>query len=170
MLAVLRLKLLCLLLSFFSAVAFSQKSVLTQHNDINRTGWYDDETILNKNNVQPSVFGKIFTRTVDDQIYAQPLVKLNLYIPGKGIKNVVFVATVNNSVYAFDADSADVSTPYWEVNLTEANARPVKNTDETQACGGSYHDFSGNMGIVGTPVVDTITNTLYVVSRSLNTN
>ena len=37
------------------------------------------------------------------------------------------------------------------------------------ACGGNYRDFSGNIGIVGTPVIDSATNTLYVVARSLDT-
>ncbi|MEP6845131.1 MAG: discoidin domain-containing protein [Panacibacter sp.] len=157
-----------LFIFFFSFTAYTQKSVLTQHNNINRTGWYDDEKILNKGNVKAGSFGKLFTRVVDDQIYAQPLVKLKLNIPGKGIKNVVFVATVNNSVYAFDADSVNASTPYWQVNLTAAGSRVVKKTDMTGACGGYYNDFSGNMGIVGTPVIDTTTNTLYVVARSVN--
>src|SRR5690349_3001804 len=96
-----------------NALLHAQKSVLTQHNDLNRTGWYDNETILNKSNVKQGSFGKIFARTVDDQVYAQPLVKLNLTLPGIGKKNVVFVATVNNTVYAFDADSANVTTAYW---------------------------------------------------------
>src|ERR1043166_3425117 len=94
--------------------ANAQKSVLTQHNDLERTGWNNGETILNKSNVRPGSFGKLFVRAVDDQIYAQPLIKLNLDIPGKGKKNVVFVATVNNTVYAFDADSANTSSPYWQ--------------------------------------------------------
>src|SRR5689334_10895304 len=142
----------------------AQKSVLTQHNDLNRTGWYDNETILNKNNVRQGSFGKIFVRSVDDQIYAQPLVKLNLTIPGVGKKNIVFVATVNNTVYAFDADSAATNTAYWQVNLTPAQSRVINKNDETGACGGFYNDFSGNMGIVGTPVIDSITNTMYVVA------
>ena len=147
----------------------AQKSVLTQHNDVNRTGWYDNETTLNKNNVKQGSFGKIFARTVDDQVYAQPLVKLDLTIPGIGKKNIVFVATVNNTVYAFDADSANVATAYWKVNLTAAHSRVINKSDETGACGGFYNDFSGNMGIVGTPVIDSTTNTMYVVSRSIDT-
>src|SRR6478672_7010564 len=147
----------------------AQKSVLTQHNDVSRTGWYDNEITLNKNNVKQGSFGKIFTRTVDDQVYAQPLVKLDLTIPGIGKKNIVFVATVNNTVYAFDADSANVATAYWKVNLTAAHSRVINKSDETGACGGFYNDFSGNMGIVGTPVIDSTTNTLYVVSRSIDT-
>src|SRR4051812_33078647 len=153
-----------------TTIVHAQKSVLTQHNNINRTGWYDNETVLNKNNVRAGSFGKIFTRPVDDQIYAQPLVKLKLNIPGKGAKNVVFVCTVNNSVYAFDADSANVTAPYWQKSLTPPKSRVVNRKDETGACGGFYRDFSGNMGIVGTPVIDSTTNTMYVVARSVDTS
>src|ERR1700704_2462100 len=147
----------------------AQNSVLTQHNNINRTGWYDQETILNTKNVKPASFGKIFTRPVDDQIYAQPLVMLNLNLGEAGTKNVVYVATVNNSVYAFDADSANANTPFWQVSLTPGGSRPVNNLDMTDACGGIYRDFSGNMGIVGTPVIDPSTNTIYLVARSIST-
>ena len=159
-----------MILSVFPALlVHGQKSVLTQHNNNNRTGWYDNETVLNKGNVRPGSFGKIFERQVDDEIYAQPLVKLNLAMPGKGNKNVVFVETVNNTIYAFDADSANVSTPYWKVNLTPANSRVINSHDETGACNSNYKDFSGNMGIVGTPVIDSTTNTMYVVARSVDT-
>ena len=111
----------------------------------------------------------IFTRTVDDQIYAQPLVARNVSLPGVGTRNVVFVATVNNTVYAFEADSASITAPYWQANLSPAGSRAIKNTDMFGACGGNYLDFSGNMGIVSTPVIDTTTSTIYVVSRNLTT-
>lgn len=148
--------------------AFAQKDVLTQHNDLYRTGWYKQETILNTKNVKRGSFGKIFSRAVDDQIYAQPLVKLNLTLPNVGKKNVVFIATVNNSVYAFDADSANVVAPYWTLNLTPQGSRVINNTDMTGACGGGYRDFSGNIGIVSTPVIDSTTNTIYMLARSVN--
>ncbi len=148
----------------------AQTSVVTQHNNLARTGWNNTETILNTKNVKPGTFGKLFTRAVDDQLYAQLLLKTNVPIPTRGNKNVVFAATVSNSVYAFDADSASETTPYWQVNLTPNGLRPVRNTDMTGACGGNYKDFSGNMGIVGTPVIDSLTNTLYVVARSCATN
>ena len=160
---------LCLF-TFFEVTTFAshaQTGVLTQHNDLYRTGWNKQETILNTNNVKPGSFGKIFTRSVDDQIYAQPLVVLNINVPGNGNKNIVIVATVNNTVYAFDADSANVNNPYWQVNLSPLGSRAIKNTDMTSACGGNYKDFSGNMGIVGTPVIDSTTNTIYLVARSV---
>lgn len=158
-----------LLLTLFVLSARSQVNVLTQHNDLKRTGWNQNERVLNQTNVNSSTFGKIFTRTVDDQIYAQPLVLSNLAIKGK-LHNVVFVATVNNSLYAFDAESDTANTPLWKVNLTFPGYRSIKNTDMTGACFGFYKDFSGNMGIVGTPVIDTVTNTLYVVARSVSTD
>lgn len=147
-----------------------QTNVVTQHNNLDRTGWDNTETILNTKNVHSVSFGKLYTRAVDDQLYAQLLVMNKVTVPGKGIKNLLFAATVNNSVYAFDADSVNITTPYWQVNLTAVGLRPVKNTDATGACGGGYKDFSGNMGIVGTPVIDSVTNTLYVVARSVAAN
>jgi hypothetical protein len=140
------------------------QSVTTQHNDHNRTGWYPHEKILNTTNVRLGSFGKLFSLQVDDQIYSQPLVVQKVSIGG-GTHNVVYVPTVNNSVYAFDADSA-IATPYWHVNLTQPGSRPFKNTDFPGACDGFYRDYSGNIGIVGTPVIDTTTNTMYLIARS----
>ncbi len=151
---------------FCSVHIYAQTNVLTQHNNLDRTGWDSTETILNTKNVAVGSFGKLYTRPVDDEIYAQLLLMNNVNIPGKGNKNIVFAATVNNSVYAYDADSANVSTPYWQINLTPNGKRPVQNTDETSACSGNYRDFAGNMGIVGTPVIDAATKTMYVVARS----
>jgi hypothetical protein len=149
--------------------SYSQVSVLTQHNDLNRTGWNNKETILTTKNVNRNSFGEIFSRQVDDQIYAQPLVVFNVNIPGKGNKNIVIVATVNNTVYAFDADSANVSNPYWQKNLTPSGSRVPQNIDMTGACGGVYRDITGKIGIVGTPVIDSSTDIMYLVSRSLDT-
>lgn len=147
--------------------SIAQTSVLTQHNDLYRTGWNNTESILNTKNVNKNTFGAIFSRYVDDQIYAQPLVVSNVNIPATGLRNIVITETVNNSVYAFDADSAGIVNPYWQINLTPQGSRVIKNADMTGACGGNYKDFSGNMGIVGTPVIDSTTNTMYLVARSV---
>ena len=150
---------------------YAQTDVLTQHNDLNRTGWNSQETQLNIKNVKAGSFAKLFTYTVDDQVYAQPLVVSGVNIPGIGTRNLVYVATVNNTVYAFDGDSARTAGPYWKVNLTPAGTRPPGNSDMLPpTCGGSYHDFSGKIGIVGTPVIDRTAGTIYLVSRSLTTN
>ena len=137
-------------------------SVPTQHNDNTRSGWNDREAALTTSNVNVQQFGALFTLAVDDQVYAQPLVVGDLAIGGEH-RNVVYVATVNNTVYAFDGDDGRL---YWRKNFTAPGMRPPRNTDMTGACGGAYPNFSGNMGIVGTPVIDTATQVMYFVSRS----
>ena len=144
-------------------------AVLTQHNDSGRTGMNLNETFLNVTNVNTNQFGLIFSRNVDDQIYAQPLVMTNVSILGRGTHNLVIVATVNDSVYSFDADNASVTTPYWTTSfINPPNIVAPANTDMSAlgACGGDYQDFSGNMGIVGTPVIDAAAGTIYLVART----
>ncbi len=137
-------------------------SVLTQHNENTRSGWNASETVLTTTNVEPRKFGKVFSLAVDDQVYAQPLVAGHLTIDGS-VRNVVYVATVNNTIYAFDGDNGAL---FWKRNYTAPGMRPPSNVDMTGACGGAYHDFSGYIGIVGTPVIDSVTSTMYFVARS----
>ena len=137
-------------------------SVLTQHNDNTRSGWNDNEIALTTSNVNVQQFGAVFTLTVDDQVYAQPLVVGHVLI-GSFYHNVVYIATVNNTLYAFDGDNGRL---YWRKSFTAPGMRPPRNTDMTEACGGSYQDFSGNIGIVGTPVIDAARGTMYFVARS----
>ena len=137
-------------------------AVLTQHNDNTRSGWNDNETALTTSNVNVQQFGAVFTLPVDDQVYAQPLVVGHVSVGG-GSHNVVYIATVNNTLYAYDGDNG---RPYWQAGFTAPGMRPPRNTDMTGACGGGYQDFSGNIGIVGTPVIDTTRGTMYFVARS----
>lgn len=139
-------------------------SVLTQHNDNTRSGWNDNETALTTSNVNVQQFGAVFSLPVDDQVYAQPLVVGHVSIGG-GDHNVVYIATVNNTLYAFDGDNGKL---YWHASFTVPGMRPPRNIDMTGACGGGYQDFSGNIGIVGTPVIDATRGTLYFVARSTN--
>ena len=155
-----------ILLTLFLRQAIAQPvSVWTHRYGNDRLGWNPHEKTLTTQNVTGPLFGKLYSQSVDDQLYAQPMVVANLSIGGS-TKNVLFVATVNNTVYAFDADR--YGDPLWQVSLTPINARPPRNTDMTRACDGKYLDFSGNMGIVGTPVIDTASATLYVVSRHIS--
>src|SRR6266516_2168332 len=137
-------------------------AVLTQHNDNTRSGWNDKETALTTSNVNVQQFGAVFTLRVDDQVYAQPLVVGHVSIGG-GDRNVVYIATVNNTLYAYDGDNG---TLYWQRSVTAPGMRPPRNTDMTGACGGTYTNFSGNIGIVGTPVIDAARETMYFVARS----
>lgn len=140
-------------------------SVLTQHNDNTRAGLNNKEAALTTTNVKPGDFGKLFLMNADDDIYAQPLIVGNLHI-GTGVHNVAFIATVNNTVYAYDADK--LGKPLWQVNFTEKGMNPP-NTVQLQSivwwCN-PYTDFRYNIGIVGTPVIDSAAQTMYFVARS----
>lgn len=142
-------------------------AVLTQHNDNYRTGANLHETTLNIYNVNTNRFGLLYTLPVDDQIYAQPLVMTNVNLLGRGTRNLLIVCTVNDTVYAFDADAPGATPPIWTRSfLAPPNVVPPRNTDMTGACGGNYKDFTGNIGIVSTPVIDPASGTLYVLART----
>src|SRR5690349_15388071 len=79
-------------------------NVLTQHNDNQRTGAILREVKLNTSTVNENHFGKLFSWTVDGQVYAQPLYVRDIEVPNRGRHNLVFIATQRGSVYAFDAD------------------------------------------------------------------
>src|SRR5215831_894913 len=99
-------------------------SVVMQHNDNTRAGLNNHETALTVANVNSAQFGKLFSLPVDDQVFSQPLVVGNLAVDS-GKHNVVFIATVNNSVYAYDGDNGAL---YWRKNYTSPGMRPPNNT------------------------------------------
>ena len=135
----------------------AQTAVLTQHNDNSRTGANLNETVLNTSNVNATKFGKLYNLKVDGYIYAQPLYVANVRILSQGVHNVVYVATMNNNLYAFDADNG---AKLWVKNY----GPPVPASDVQPY----YHDISGNVGILSTPVIDPGANTIYFVSRNKN--
>jgi hypothetical protein len=148
-----------------------QVPVLTHHNDIGRTGQNLEETILNTSNVKAATFGKLFWKTVDGEIYAQPLYVPNLTIQGK-TRNVVYVATEHNSVYAFDADDATQITALWQVSL----GTPVPSQDiciitgDTNPSDCPYLDINPEIGITSTPVIDPVAGIIYVVAKTKRTS
>ena len=149
----------------------------TQQSDQARTGWFPNETILNTTTVNQNTFGINFSHQTDDKVFSQPLVVLNVNIPNKGYKNVVFVTTVNNSVYAFDADvNADA---YWQQNYSNKTPAPsgpdcpvcrpiIESELHPDLCGGVLGDASLKLGIIGTPVIDTLAGTMYFVTKVVN--
>jgi len=141
-------------------------SVFTQHNNNTRAGLNNQETALTTTNVNVSRFGRLFNLTVDDDVYTQPLVYGNLTIGGSP-HNVVFVTTVNNTVYAFDADNGNL---YWKANYTVAGMNPPNITQMNSPWCNPYYGFGFHIGITGTPVIDSAAKTIYFVAKSFSGN
>jgi hypothetical protein len=178
--------------------------VVTQHNDNQRTGLTASETVLSPtSNWTPTLpdggvpsgggFGKLFTRFVDGEVYAQPL-----YVPGRtvytnngqtscGVHDLVIVATTNNNVYAFDAKNYGTDplvTPgcntglFWSMHLDSTSAsgagdypemgRPNVNAGMNNQSLGDACPSAGAYGIMSTPVVDPATGTLFFLSKSVS--
>jgi hypothetical protein len=135
--------------------------VFTYHNDLSRDGVNNQEYALSTSTVKAATFGKRFACAIDASAYAQPLWVANVAIGG-GTHNVLIAATVHDTVYAFDADVSPCKT-YWSQSLLASGETWVNNMD----VGGST-DLAPDIGIVGTPVIDPTTNTIYVVSKSKN--
>src|ERR1035438_8148778 len=125
----------CFALAAFQA-GRAQVSVTTYHNDNARTGQNLHEWILTPANVNSNEFGRVFVQPVDGYIYAQPLYVPNVSIGGK-THNVVFVATENDSVYAFDADSAAGANknPLWHVSFINPPAVTTVDSYNDAGCG-----------------------------------
>jgi len=149
-----------------SLSALAQVNVLTQHNDNFRTGANTNETLLTPSNVNTATFGPLFSQAVDGLVAAQPLYVSGLNIPGKGVHNVVFVATLHDSVYAFDADNnlGANATPLWSVNFLNPAAGITTEPVVELGCSGTTA-FS-EMGILGTPTIDLGSGTMYLVAKT----
>jgi hypothetical protein len=132
--------------------------VLTYHNDIGRTGQNLAETVLTPANVNAADFGKLFTDPVDGAVYAEPLYKSGVVVPGRGTLNLVFVATEHDSVYAFNADSP--GPPVWQASFSN----PAAGVTSVPAGDVNGSSLGPEVGITGTPVIDPVTSTLYVVA------
>lgn len=146
--------------------------VLTYHNNLSRDGTNTHEFVLTPSNVNTSTFGKLFSCQADGAIYAQPLWIPNLTVAGSS-HNVIIVATQHESLYAFDADAMPCMT-LWHANLIDSahggtfGETSVPSAGAGALVGSGYGDISPEVGITGTPVIDPSTNTLYVVSKSVN--
>ena len=139
--------------------------MLTYHNDNSRQGQNTNETLLTLANVNTNSFGKLFSYAVDGYVYSQPLIMTNVTIPGQGVHDVVFIATENDTVYAFDADSNAGTNGglLWSTNLGVSALDSVSPFGRRYTGPNNpYTDITPQVGATGTPVIDPVTGTLYV--------
>ena len=142
------------------ATVAAQVNVVTNRYDAQRTGANLAETILTPANVNVNQFGKLYSYPVDGSVYAQPLYVTGVNIQGT-LRNVLYIATMNDKLYAFDADSKSPS-PLWMNNFTNPpSVTPVPISDITP-----NQDIVGNIGIQSTPVIDRTAGTMYLVART----
>ena len=145
----------------------STVNVVTYHYDNLRTGQNLNEIILTPANVNSTTFGKLGSFTVDGLVDAQPLYLSAVSMPTVGTKNVLYVATENDSVYAFDADSVNGTTSayLWKVSLLGTG----ETAGDNRGCG----QVSPEIGVTSTPVIDRSRGThgaIYLVAMSKDAN
>ncbi|HXJ96314.1 MAG TPA: choice-of-anchor D domain-containing protein [Terriglobia bacterium] len=134
----------------------------TRHNDNARDGQNLQENVLTTGNVNPAQFGLLFSYPVDAYTYAQPLYVANVNVPGQGNHNVVYVATENDSVFAYDADGLS-PTPLWQVSFINPSAGlTTLGTSDVGNC----PLIGPSLGITATPVIDPVTQTMYLIAAT----
>lgn len=154
----------CVALVLLAARSLSAQSlrITTSQYDNMRTGANVSESILTPKNVNGRQFGKILSIPVDGDVYAQPLYLSHVNVPGTGVRNLLFVATEHDSVYAFDADS-NSTEPVWHVSLLSSKygvGMPLSASDV------QCPFISPELGITATPVIDITTGTIFVLTRT----
>ena len=126
----------------------------TWKNDTARDGLQADEQILTPANVNANSFGPVWNATLDGSFWDQPLYMNALTINGTP-HNVLFVGTSNDSVYALDADTG---AQLWKSSLLPSGA--------TAVTGSKVNSSIAQLGILGTPVIDPVSNTLYAAAET----
>ena len=161
--AAIKIPLLLLLQATATVCLKSQANVVMNRYDRFTTGANTQETVLNAANVNARTFGKLYSYYVDGAVYGQPLYLAGLPIPGRGRHNVLYVATMNDKAYAFDADRS--GAPLWLRDFSDERAgiTPVPVTDITN---NNDLNIVGNVGIESTPVIDSSNNSMYLLART----
>jgi hypothetical protein len=152
------LTLLVVCIGFLSS-SFAQQPLATSRGDNARDGANTNETLLTPSNVNKNTFGRLFSFPVDYVVMAQPLYVPNVNIHGQGTHNVIYIVTEMDSVYAIDADTG---TQLWYASMLNGGTTA---SGKYLPCG-TGPGFTQE-GITGTPVIDTTTNTMYLVAKTL---
>ena len=151
-----------------AAVSWAQTPITTWHYDNVRSGANTTETVLTPANVNSTNFGKQFTQPVDGIIVGHPLYLPGVAIAGQGVHNVVYVATMNDTVYAFDANSGSLPA-LWTTSLLDYSppgATPVPIA--VKGCGTTVGWTQ--TGVISTPVIDPIADVIYLLAETYESN
>jgi len=143
------------------AAISSDAQVTTSQYDNARTGATLNEKSLTPQNVNVRQFGKIGAFKVDGPVYAQPLFLPGVQVPGKGMHDVLYVATEHDSIYAFDAYRPE-DPPLWQVSFLDKSRGVVVPSEDDVQC----PFIRPEVGITSTPVIDLNSGTLYVLART----
>ena len=144
---------LCAVLALFVAAPCDARDVLTNNYDNARTGANLSELTLNRKNVALKTFGRMFHLPVDGPVFAQPLVVSDFPMSNGDRRDLVLIATANNSVFAFDGRTHE-SRLIWQrelVYLPDGTRLPAN-------------------GILSTPVIDRERGLIYVVAALATEN
>ncbi len=128
--------------------------VVTYHYNVARQGFTQFESILTPSNVDPNEFGLVDFLPVDGRVDAQPLYLYKMPM-GPNLRNVVYVVTENDSVYAFDADHGQ---QLWKVSVVRLGETP------SDDFGCSL--LTPTIGITATPVIDRQRGAIYLVAMT----
>lgn len=148
-----------------SLPAPAQVAVTTYQNDNYRSGANTHETTLTPSNVNVSQFGRKTVFNVTGYVYAQPLYVPNVNINGV-MHNVLYVATEHDQVYAFDVNSGQ---QLWNRNLL-ITVGPLLQVTPVSSSDVNCEDLVPEIGITGTPVIDTSTNEMFLVAKTKEHN
>ena len=138
--------------------------VYMHHNDLQRTGQNLQEYALTPATVSTPAFTKLFSCPTDGYVYAQPLWVANLTVGGV-TRNVLFLATEHDSVYAYDADSSSCIL-LWKTSFLVGTTVTTMSWGDTV---NNTNDIYPEIGITSTPVIDPATKTIYVVAKTKET-
>jgi hypothetical protein len=143
----------------YTLLGQAQVNILTGNGNNDRTNANLRETQLSPATVNSSSFGKLGVFPADGQVYAQPLYVSGFSVSGRGTHNVLFVSTMHNSVYAFDADAVSPVSLLWQVNLGPSVPAAL--------LFGQYGDIAVEVGILSTGAIDLQRGVLYIVADTL---
>jgi len=136
--------------------------VFTYHNNLSRDGTNTQEYALTTSTVKTATFGKLFSCSMDGAVYAQPLWVANL-TSGSAKHNVILSVSMRDSVYLFDAD-ANPCVQLWKKTLLPSGETYVDSSEL------GTQDIYRDIGILGTPVIDSSSKIVYLVTKSKTTS